>query len=328
MTQTLTYPVSDVTPYVNWKYFLAAWGLPPRMASAAWLHDCPACRTTWLDRWDETDRTAAEQVLHLVDDARKMLEEWDSSSFRTRARVGIYHAWSDGDDVILVDDEGCQRRICLLRQQRAERLGAPMLCLSDFIAPRHLSEDIPLRLPLDCAPDAPDYTVRCASSIGLFAATVDPQMEEYAAGDDYRHILALTLAERLVEATAERMHEEVRRRIWGYAPDEHLTPAELFAEDYHGRRPAIGYPSLPDLSLNFDISDILGMDHIGIRLTEHGMMLPRASVSGLLLAHPAVHYFSVGKPGEDQLRDYARRRGRTAESLRPFLRMQSLTSPD
>lgn len=319
MTQTLTYPIATVTPYINWMYFLVAWGLPARMASAAWLHDCPSCRTAWMGQWDDTQRSAAEQVLRLMDDARKMLAEL-ARQFPTRARVGIYRAWSEEDDVILVDDEGRKRRICLLRQQRAEHRDAPMLCLSDFIAPRHLAETAPLRLPIDCSPDDPGHTLRCASAIGLFAATVDPRMEDYAADDAYRHLLAMTLAERLAEATAERMHEEVRRSIWGYAPDERLTPPELFAENYHGRRPAIGYPSLPDLSLNFDVDSIIRMEDIGIRLTEHGMMQPRASVSGLLLGHPSVRYFAVGELGEDQLRDYARRRGTTAESLRPFLR--------
>ena len=115
------------------------------------------------------------------------------------------------------------------------------------------------------------------------------------------------------------MHEQVRRHYWGYAPDERLTVAELHAERFCGIRPAVGYPSLPDASINFILADILGFGEIGIRLTESGAMTPHASVSGLMMAHPAARYFSVGPIGDDQLRDYARRRGLPLSIMKRFL---------
>jgi cobalamin-dependent methionine synthase I len=137
-------------------------------------------------------------------------------------------------------------------------------------------------------------------------------------------MLSQTLADRLAEGTAERMHEEVRRHYWGYAPDEHLTMQETHLEKYQGIRPAVGYPSLPDTSVNFILSDLLNMKEIGIRLTESGMMIPHSSVSGFLFAHPQSRYFDLGKIGEDQLRDYARRRGVPVELMRHFLQSSLL----
>jgi cobalamin-dependent methionine synthase I len=124
----------------------------------------------------------------------------------------------------------------------------------------------------------------------------------------------------LAEAAAERLHEEVRKSLWGYAPDEHLDIEQMLREEFQGIRPAVGYPSMPDTSLNFLLSDLIGMKSIGIRLTESGMMQPHASVSGLMLAHPQARYFDVGKVGEDQLEDYARRRGLPLQVMRQFIK--------
>ena len=115
------------------------------------------------------------------------------------------------------------------------------------------------------------------------------------------------------------MHLYVRRTAWGYAPDESLTIPQLHQEQYQGLRPAVGYPSLPDLSVNFLLDQLLHLQRIDIRLTEHGAMMPHASVSGLMLAHPAARYFGVGPVGDDQLADYARRRGISLEILKKFL---------
>ena len=132
-------------------------------------------------------------------------------------------------------------------------------------------------------------------------------------------MMAQTVADRLAEATAEKMHQEVRVFHWGYAPLENLSIQQLHIEAFQGIRPAIGYPSLPDTSLNFILSDLLDMKQIGIRLTESGMMMPHASVSGFMIAHPKARYFDLGKIGEDQLFDYARRRGVPVELMRRFL---------
>jgi cobalamin-dependent methionine synthase I len=120
------------------------------------------------------------------------------------------------------------------------------------------------------------------------------------------------------------MHEEVRRHYWGYAPDEQLTMQQTHNEEYQGIRPAIGYPSLPDTSVNFILDKLLDMKQVGIRLTENGMMTPHASVSGFMFAHPLSRYFDLGKIGEDQLRDYAHRRGLPVELVRKFLQASLL----
>ena len=129
-------------------------------------------------------------------------------------------------------------------------------------------------------------------------------------------MLVQTLADRLAEATAEKLHEDIRKTTWGYAPNENLSVKDLHNEKYQGIRPAVGYPSLPDQSVNFVLNDLLDMKQIGISLTENGMMKPHASVSGLMFAHPASCYFSIGKIGEDQLTDYANRRGMNIEEMK------------
>lgn len=187
----------------------------------------------------------------------------------------------------------------LLRQQTKKRDGRPFLCLSDFVRP--LSSGIP-------------------DTVGAFAATIDADMEGLYEKDPYKHLLVQTLSDRLAEAATEKMHEYVRKEAWGYAKEENLTIPDLLIEKYQGIRPAVGYPSLPDQSVNFLLDKLLGMEQIGITLTENGAMHPHASVCGLMFAHPASEYFSVGKIGEDQLLDYARRRGKSVEEMRKFLR--------
>ena len=223
--------------------------------------------------------------------------------YRTHAVFELMDAYAEGDDIVVSSaEQGECGRIACLRQQT---VGSEYLCLADFI------------LPKDCQVSAEQKAI--GSRVGLFATTVDAGMENDFKSDPYAKMMAQLLADRLAEATAERMHEEVRTRYWGYAPDEHLSMADLHLEHFQGIRPAVGYPSLPDASLNFELDRLLGMGHIGIRLTENGAMRPHASVSGLMMAHPKAHYFSVGKIGTDQLTDYARRRGIPVEMARRFL---------
>jgi cobalamin-dependent methionine synthase I len=155
--------------------------------------------------------------------------------------------------------------------------------------------------------------------VGAFATTIDEDMEKEFEGDDYQYMLIKTLGERLAEAAAEKVHETIRKSVWGYAKDEHLTMKQLLNEDYQGIRPAVGYPSLPDISVSFLLDELLDMKRIGIRLTENGMMQPHASVCGLMFAHPASRYFSVGKIDEEQLADYAARRGCEVDKIRKYL---------
>lgn len=228
----------------------------------------------------------------LYDDAMEMLEKW-KGIYHTHAVFGLYNANSDGDDLLLGDV-----RIPMLRQQRPTADGKPDLCLADFVRP--LSSGI-------------------QDKVGAFATTVDADLQREYRDDTYQRMLSQVLADRLAEGTAEKMHEDVRRIYWGYAPDEHLTMRQTHNEEYQGIRPAVGYPSLPDTSINFILDKLLNMQEIGIRLTESGMMVPHASVSGLMFAHPESHYFDLGKIGEDQLHDYARRRGLPVELIRRFL---------
>ena len=229
----------------------------------------------------------------LRNEAEALLRDMEGRH-HTFALFEIMDANSEGDDII-VDNV----RIPMLRQQKPTQEDDSCLCLSDFIRP--LSSGI-------------------KDQIGVFATTVDSSMEHEHKGDNYLQMMTQTLADRLAEATAEKMHEVVRKKYWGYAPEEHLTMEQLHQEEFQGIRPAVGYPSMPDTSVNFILSDLIGMKNIGITLTETGMMRPHASVSGLMFAHPKARYFDLGTIGEDQLRDYAMRRGLPIELIRKYIK--------
>lgn len=232
----------------------------------------------------------SDEQIKLRREAETLMEKWENI-YHTHSLFAIGDAYSQGDDIFL---DG--HRLPMLRQQQVEE-GKPTLSIADFIKPRRMGMD----------------------KMGVFATTVDIGLETDFNGDDYMKMMAQLIADRLAEATAELMHERVRKFYWGYAADEHLTIKEMQAEKFQGTRPAVGYPSLPDTSVNFLLSDILHFSDIGIRLTESGAMKPHASVSGLMISHPQSHYFSIGKIDEAQLRDYARRRGIPEEIARRFL---------
>ncbi len=234
------------------------------------------------------------EKIKLRGDAEQMLHEWHDV-YHTHAVFEILDANSDGDDLLL---NGI--RIPMLRQQKLVADGLPNLCLADFIRP--LSS---------CIKD----------KAGVFATTVDAEMQKRYIKDDYKRMMSQVLSDRLAEGTAEKMHEQVRREYWGYAPNEKLSMKQIHNEEYQGIRPAVGYPSLPDTSLNFIISEIIDMKGIGIRLTENGMMIPHASVSGFMFAHPQSKYFDLGKIGNDQIVDYANRRGLPIELVKKFLKV-------
>ena len=231
-------------------------------------------------------------------EALQMLASWEEK-YHTHAIFRLFEVCSEGDDLIFFLSEK-KLRFPMLRQQHPSAPGEPNLCLADFIRP--LSQGI-------------------RDQVGVFCTSVDGTIVDEYSHDDYLNMMAQTLSDRLAEATAEKLHEEVRkdRAYWGYAPDENLTIEQQHREEYQGIRPAIGYPSLPDTSANFIIDKLLDMKQAGIRLTETGMMTPHASVSGLMFSHPKARYFELGKIGDDQLRDYARRRGVPVELMRRFL---------
>ncbi|MGN1255750.1 MAG: vitamin B12 dependent-methionine synthase activation domain-containing protein [Bacteroidaceae bacterium] len=288
------YLISQVIPYIHWGYFLHAWGFPFRFAEITKVHDCEGCRTVWISSLPESEQGKAREANTLLQDARKLLQEWSHQMAQTHFRVRLLEAYGDGDDIYLPE---LNRSIPLLRQQSVEE-GQPCLCLSDFLRPRNQG---------------------IADRVGLFASTVDADLEHSFPEDEYRHLLAQTLSDRLAEATAELGHLQTRREWWGFAPDENLTLEELFQEKYQGKRPAVGYPSLPDQSINFLIDELIDMKSLGINLTETGAMQPHASTSGFIFAHPATRHFSVGKIGDDQLYDYAQRRNLPKEWLKQFI---------
>ena len=233
--------------------------------------------------WGVGNRPEAEQR-QLQTEAMERLQRY-ADRYHTHAVFRLYDCHSSQDDIVL-EGGGC---IPCLRQQHGD-----CLCLADFVSPN-------------------------GTKIGIFATTADKALETDFDHDPYEKMMMQLLADRLAEATAELLHKEVRRRLWGYASDEQLTVEEMLQERWQGIRPAVGYPSLPDTSLNFVIDELIDMKQIGIRLTESGAMKPHASVSGLMMAHQAARYFSVGKIGTDQLADYARRRGLPVEVVRKFL---------
>ena len=280
----LHYPIADVAPYINWIYFFHAWG---------------------SSQMPQQDRA---QLQH---EAEERLDRY-SHTYRTHAVFQLFDAYSEDDDIVVGGGrrvEGGGRIPCLRQQQP----GSDFLCLADYIAPKNYSPSTLHPSPSTILP--PPST----NNLGIFATTVDAGLETDFRDDPYEKMMMQLLADRLAEATAERLHEEVRKQYWGYAPDEQLGIDDMLCERWQGIRPAVGYPSLPDTSLNFVIDRLIGMQQIGIRLTESGAMKPHASVSGLMMAHPEARYFTVGMIGDDQLADYAHRRGVPIELMRKFL---------
>ncbi|MBP5513249.1 MAG: 5-methyltetrahydrofolate--homocysteine methyltransferase [Bacteroidaceae bacterium] len=302
----LHYELHEVEPYVNWLYFFNAWGFPARYGNVAQIHNCTSCRAQWLASFADEEKPKAREAMKLYDEALALLHKLDGQ-IRTHAIVGLYEANGEGEEIVLkhgqmANGEGRRvkdMRLPLLRQQHGETC----LCWADFLPPMETGQ---------------------TDTVGLFVTSVDEDMVNGKLSngkyiDDYHFMLAQTLADRLAEATAERMHEEVRKQLWGYAKDEQLTVEEMFQEKYVGRRPAVGYPSLPDQSLNFLIDQLLDMKRIGVSLTESGAMRPHASTSGLIISHPQAQHFAIGHIGEDQLKDYALRRGMPEAEMRRFL---------
>ena len=234
---------------------------------------------------------AKDAQLELRSEAEKLLADMEGR-YHTRAVFALCEANSEGDDIIINGT-----RVPMLRQQKVIP-GKPNLCLADFIRPA--SSGI-------------------KDTIGLFATSVDAAFTSNNEGDPYQRMLSQTLADRLAEATAEKFHEDVRKKYWGYATDEQLTIKRSSCREISSIRPAVGYPSIPDTSMNFLLYELLDMKGIGINLTESGMMVPHASVSGFMFAHPQSRYFDLGKIDDEQLEDYAHRRNKPVEELRKYL---------
>ena len=231
---------------------------------------------------------SSQKAQELKDEALKTLAVMEEQGTHTRARAIVVDAAREGDDLLLYCSDSTLRIPCL-RQQRCDKGSEVCRCLADYLAPVGKNHPIGNRL-------------------GVFAtATHAPQLEQELGA--YQKMMLQTLADRLAEAAAERLHHEVLHTEWGKPLTEPLT----------GIRPAVGYPSLPDMSINFLLDNILHFKELNITLTESGMMIPHAAVSGLIFAHPKAVYFNVGHISEEQFLDYAQRRNVTAEWLQKFL---------
>jgi 5-methyltetrahydrofolate--homocysteine methyltransferase len=244
------------------------------------------------------DKVVGIEARKLFDDANRMLKQIVEEKWLTaRVTIGFFPAASKDDDVIVFNDEtrGQQREILHhLRQQNMKAPGRPNYCLSDFIAPLETNK--------------PDY-------IGAFAVTtgigIEAKLAEFERDhDDYSSIMLKALADRLAEALAEYMHQVVRKDYWGYAQGETLDNDQLINEAYQGIRPAPGYPACPDHTEKAKLFELLNVtENTGIKLTESFAMYPASAVSGWYFSHPESQYFNVGKIDQDQLQDYARRKG-------------------
>ena len=246
----------------------------------------------------EKDRAKAAEAMQLHKDAVRLLDRLVNMKVEyCKAIYGFFPANSEGDTIRMGNTV-----LPLLRQQ-AKKEESIYKCLSDYVLP--VSEG------------RTDYVGAFVVTAGADADELKDEFERE--GDTYNSMLLQTLTDRLAEATAEYLHEKVRKEYWGYAKDESLSIPDLYKVKYQGIRPAIGYPSLPDQLLNFTLDGLLDMLRIGVSLTENGAMYPTASVSGIYIAHPSSQYFMIGSIDEEQMRDYASRRNLTEEQARKLL---------
>ena len=278
--------LSELIPFIDWTPFFRSWDLHGKFPGIL------------------EDKVVGEQARELYEDAQLMLDKLiTGSKLRAKAIFGIFPANSDEDDIELQLDNGTAV-FRTLRQQLKKRKGAPNLALADFIAPKQSG--------------ITDYVGCFCVTAGLGSHEIAREFEDKL--DDYNAIMVKALADRLAEAYAEFLHQQLRREYWGYAVKEDLTNDQLIKEEYRGIRPAPGYPACPDHLEKLTIWDILDVENnIGVKLTETLAMWPAASVSGYYLAHPEAKYFGLGKIKEDQLRDYASRKGINLEEARKWL---------
>ncbi|SEB76570.1 methionine synthase (B12-dependent) [Nitratireductor aquibiodomus] len=275
-----SWDLEELARYIDWTPFFQTWELKGRYPKI-------------LE--DEKQGEAARQ---LFADAQSMLKKIiDEKWFVPRAVVGFWPANAVGDDVRLFTDETRKEELAsffTLRQQLTKRGDKPNVALSDFVAPADSGK--------------PDWIGGFVVTAGIEEVAIAERFER--ANDDYNSILVKALADRFAEAFAERMHEKVRKELWGYAGDENFTPEELIAEPYLGIRPAPGYPAQPDHTEKVTLFRLLDAEkNAGVELTESMAMWPGSSVSGLYLSHPESYYFGVAKVERDQVEDYAARKG-------------------
>ena len=278
--------LAELAGYVDWGPFFQTWELSGPFPAIL------------------EDPVVGEAARNVYADGREMLERVvDGRWLTANGVIALMPAAAVGDDIEIYGDAS-RKEVALtwrnLRQQNQRPSGKPNYCLSDFIAPADSNVG--------------DY-------IGAFAVTaglgIEKKLAEFEAKkDDYNAIMLKAIADRLAEAFAEWLHSKVRREYWRYASDETLDSAAMIREEYRGIRPAPGYPACPDHEVKAPLFGLLQAPKIGMSVTESCAMLPAASVSGFYLAHPEATYFAVGKIGDDQLNDFARRSAISVEDAR------------
>ena len=282
------YRLAELVDYIDWSPFFQAWELKGKYPDI-------------LD-----DPSVGEQARTLHGEARAMLDRIVSEGLLSaRGVAGFFPAHSVGDDIEVLAEDGEWWTVHGLRQQFEKKDGRPNACLSDFVAPKESG---------------------LTDHLGAFVVTAGLGLDELCASleadqDDYGSIMAKALADRLAEAFAERLHERVRRDLWGHEAGDDCSKADLISERYSGIRPAPGYPACPDHTEKRALFTLLDAErHTGVSLTESFAMLPGASVSGWYFAHPRAHYFGVGRIGKDQVTDYAERKGMSMADAERWLR--------
>jgi 5-methyltetrahydrofolate--homocysteine methyltransferase len=278
-------PLDELRPYIDWTPFFLSWEMRGRY---------PAI----LD-----DPTSGAEARTLFADANAILDRVIADrSIRAKAVCGIFPAYRDGDDVVV---DGTTR-LHFLRQQSAKAPNLPQQCLADYIATP------------EAYPNGTDHIGAFVVNTGI---GVDALVAEFEARhDDYSAIMVKAVADRLAEACAEWLHARVRTTIWGYAPNESFTNEELISEAYHGIRPAPGYPACPDHTEKRTLFTMLDAErNAGVTLTDSYAMQPASAVSGWYFAHPQASYFGIQRITEDQVADYAARKGWTIEEAERWL---------
>ena len=289
------YDLEELAARIDWTPFFHTWELAG----------------TWPQILD--DPVVGEAAQNLFQDAQAMLRRIvDERLLEARGVTRMFPANAVDDDVELYADasrSSVRARFVFLRQQMDKSAGRPNHCLADFVAPKNTG---------------------LADHIGAFAVTTGIGLDAAREGmDTYAEILLQSLADRLAEAFAERLHERVRKEFWGYASDENLDNKALIDEVYQGIRPAPGYPACPDHSEKRTLFQLLEADTCaGITLTNNFAMMPAASVSGFYFAHQEARYFGVGRVGRDQVEDYARRKDCTVTEAEEILAANLGYTPD
>ena len=281
------FDLRELEPYIDWSPFFRSWELHGKYPDIL------------------KDEVVGKQATELFDDAKAMLKTiLDGKLFQAKAIFGLFPANTINDDDILLTHKGEEFTFRTLRQQAKKYVGKPNFALSDFIAPKESGLQ--------------DY-------IGCFCVSTGFGTDELADGyrknlDDYNSIMVKALADRFAEAFAEYLHREVRIKHWGYAADEGLSNEDLIKESYKGIRPAPGYPACPDHLEKLTLWDLLDVkEKIGVELTESLAMWPAASVSGYYFGNEEARYFGVGKIKEDQVADFAARKGMPVEEATRWL---------